>query len=166
MSDIKDPVKPEDVQPGTPVTDPKSVDGKTVNPPENDPTKELIRQRDRNFEDKRKAEDKLTELEMRLNQSDAEKQKAEFLDSISKDSNLTPRERKLLDMADSEDAGKEILAEILDYRKESQQAALLEINSRANAPRYTPESAEEKLNSLKDSGDLEAAIEVQLNTRR
>lgn len=164
MSDITDPVIPEVVQPGTPVTDPKTEEGKTVNPPK-DPVSDLISQRDKNFTRATTAEERLAALEAEVGQSSALRQKAEFLDSLSKDSNLTPTERKLLDRADSEESANEILAQITDYRKEATQAALLEINKRAIAPRYTPESAEEKLNSLKDSGDLEAAIEVQLNTR-
>jgi hypothetical protein len=165
MSDNNDPVVPVEGQPAQAVIDTEKKEGTPANQPDPNVSK-IIADRDRNFQKAKDLETKVSEIEGRQDYQDAMRQKAEYLNSVAKENNLTERERKLLDRADSEDSAKEIVADILDYRKETEQEALRKIQEVDVAPRYTPESAAEKLENLKDSGRLDEAIEIQLNTKR
>lgn len=143
-----------------------SEEEQNSNSANHDDNKEIVRQRDKNFEEKRKLEDKVKDLEDKVAMSEAERYRKSFLDDLAEEHKFTAKERKLLDRALDEKDAKELVDEIKGYREDAESEALAKLQEADQDVAFTPETASEKLNKLENSGDLTEALAIKLNTRR
>lgn len=164
MADKNDPVVPSPNQPDSqePVIDSKEEKGTPVNPETDPNVNKIIADRDRNFEKAKTAEEKLNEVESRLDFIEAEKEKNSYIDVIAKKNNFSDKEKAILSEASSPDQADKLADTLISYREDAKTAALEELqNVGTNTPRLDPDTIKTRLKELEGTGRIEEMIELK-----
>lgn len=130
---------------------------------QNDDTKEIVRQRDRNYEEARQAKSEVAELAARLDSYELEKDKKEFLDGLA--AKYPGVDREILDFATDPESAETLAKKFASLKESAKQDALAELQA-VEDPRLDPETASERLKALEGTGNLEEMFNIKLNTKR
>lgn len=141
------------------------ADDKNSNPANQDPdpnTKEVVRQRDRNFEKARTLEEEVSTLKDELGQLRGESDKKAFLDELA--TKYPGVDRSALDYAGDPESAEALAKHLVSLKETAKQKALEELQT-VEAPSLDPVTAAQKLKELENTGRLEDVFDIQLKTK-